>query len=103
MQVLEERIFHIPYVPVAPEPLNEPTGNELKPRPVGEENGIVVFNYNPISAVNYVSVQHFRWLLLVYSALCLMLILLSFPLLLIKKNTHQLIVSILELLYVMCY
>ncbi|ALC49802.1 NnaD, partial [Drosophila busckii] len=52
-QVIEERIIHIPYVPAQPEPLNVPTGNELKPRPVGEENGIVVFNYCPISAVNY--------------------------------------------------
>ncbi|XP_033172183.1 cytosolic carboxypeptidase Nna1 isoform X6 [Drosophila mauritiana] len=52
-QVIEERIIHIPYVPAVPEPLNAPTGNELKPRPVGEENGIVVFSYSPISAVNY--------------------------------------------------
>ncbi|XP_043660578.1 uncharacterized protein LOC122624884 isoform X6 [Drosophila teissieri] len=52
-QVIEERITHIPYVPAVPEPLNAPTGNELKPRPVGEENGIVVFSYSPISAVNY--------------------------------------------------
>ncbi|XP_034124771.1 uncharacterized protein LOC117581551 isoform X12 [Drosophila guanche] len=54
-QVIEERITHIPYVPAQPEPLNAPTGNELKPRPVGEENGIVVFSYSPISAVNYFS------------------------------------------------
>ncbi|XP_017141222.1 uncharacterized protein LOC108155072 isoform X11 [Drosophila miranda] len=54
-QVIEERITHIPYVPAQPEPLNTPTGNELKPRPVGEENGIVVFSYSPISAVNYFS------------------------------------------------
>ncbi|XP_017063768.1 cytosolic carboxypeptidase Nna1 isoform X10 [Drosophila eugracilis] len=52
-QVIEERITHIPYVPATPEPLNAPTGNELKPRPVGEESGIVVFSYSPISAVNY--------------------------------------------------
>ncbi|XP_023167196.2 cytosolic carboxypeptidase Nna1 isoform X3 [Drosophila hydei] len=52
-QVIGERIIHIPFVPVHPEPLNVPTGNELKPRPVGEENGIVVFSYCPISAVNY--------------------------------------------------
>ncbi|XP_037882975.1 cytosolic carboxypeptidase Nna1 isoform X2 [Glossina fuscipes] len=52
-QVLEERIIHIPNVPDIPEFYYRPSGNELKPRPVGEENGIVVFNYNPISAVNY--------------------------------------------------
>uniref|UniRef100_A0A1A9VWF8 Peptidase M14 domain-containing protein n=1 Tax=Glossina austeni TaxID=7395 RepID=A0A1A9VWF8_GLOAU len=52
-QVLEERIVHIPNVPDIPEFYYRPSGNELKPRPVGEENGIVVFNYNPISAVNY--------------------------------------------------
>ncbi|KAM7348746.1 nna1 carboxypeptidase isoform 7-T7 [Cochliomyia hominivorax] len=54
-QVIEERIKHIPNVPQQPEPFYQPTGNELKPNPVGEENGIVVFNYNPISAVNYFS------------------------------------------------
>ncbi|XP_075156266.1 nna1 carboxypeptidase isoform X2 [Haematobia irritans] len=52
-QVIEERIAHIPKVPTQPEPFYQPTGKELKPNPVGEENGIVVFNYNPISAVNY--------------------------------------------------
>lgn len=52
-QVLDERIHHIEYVPDEPEPYYQPTGNELRPRPVGEENGIVVFNYNPVSAVNY--------------------------------------------------
>ncbi|XP_073832558.1 nna1 carboxypeptidase isoform X3 [Musca autumnalis] len=52
-QVIEERIVHIPTVPAQPEPFYQPTGKELKPNPVGEENGIVVFNYNPISAVNY--------------------------------------------------
>ncbi|XP_051864399.1 cytosolic carboxypeptidase Nna1 isoform X2 [Drosophila albomicans] len=52
-QVIEERVVHIPYVPPQAEPLNVPTGNELKPRPVGEENGIIVFTYCPISAVNY--------------------------------------------------
>ena len=31
------------------------TGKELQPRPVGEENGIIVYNYMPISAVHYVS------------------------------------------------
>ncbi|KAI8120336.1 Cytosolic carboxypeptidase Nna1 [Lucilia cuprina] len=51
--VIEERIKHIPNVPLQPEPFYQQTGNELKPNPVGEENGIVVFNYNPISAVNY--------------------------------------------------
>ncbi|KAH8308543.1 hypothetical protein KR044_001741, partial [Drosophila immigrans] len=52
-QVIEERVVHIPCVPPHAEPLNVPTGNELKPRPVGEENGIIVFTYCPISAVNY--------------------------------------------------
>lgn len=54
--MLEERIYHIEYNPEAPEPFYENTGKELQPRPVGEENGIVIYNYNPVSAVNYVSV-----------------------------------------------
>lgn len=55
MQVLDERVSHIPYVPSSPEPYYRATGQEIQPRPVGEENGVVVFCYNPISAVNYVS------------------------------------------------
>ncbi|XP_055371529.1 cytosolic carboxypeptidase 1 [Condylostylus longicornis] len=52
-QVLEERVYHIESTPEIPEPYYKPTGHELRPRPVGEENGIVVFNYNPVSAVHY--------------------------------------------------
>ncbi|XP_062539685.1 uncharacterized protein LOC134207791 isoform X2 [Armigeres subalbatus] len=52
-QVLEERIYHINYAPETPEPYYQPTGKELQPRPVGEENGVIVFNYNPTSAVHY--------------------------------------------------
>lgn len=48
-------MYHIEYVPTIPEPYYQPTGRELQPRPVGEENGEVVYSYNPISAVNYVS------------------------------------------------
>lgn len=59
MQVLEERIQHISYVPSKPEPYYEPTGRELRPRPVGDENGVIVYAYNPICAVNYVSCLFF--------------------------------------------
>lgn len=55
-KVLDERVYHIAYVPSTPEPYYHFTGQEIQPRPVGEENGAVVFYYNPISAVNYVSV-----------------------------------------------
>lgn len=55
LQVLEERVYHIEYVPETPEPYYKSSGKELQPRPVGEENGIVIYNYNPVSAVNYVS------------------------------------------------
>lgn len=55
-KVLDERVYHIAYVPTTPEPYYHFTGQEIQPRPVGEENGAVVFYYNPISAVNYVSV-----------------------------------------------
>ena len=59
LQVLDERIYHIDYSPETPELYYKVTGKELQPRPVGEENGVVVFNYNPISAVNYVSFKLF--------------------------------------------
>lgn len=54
--MLDERVYHIEYAPEQPEPYYQPTGKELQPRPVGEENGVVVFNYTPISAVHYVSI-----------------------------------------------
>jgi hypothetical protein len=55
-QVLDERICHIErtYQSDEPEEYYQPSGKELQPRPVGEE-GTVVFNYMPISAVHYVS------------------------------------------------
>lgn len=57
MQVLDERVYHIEYAPEQPEPYYKATGKELQPRPVGEEHGIIVYNYMPISAVHYVSTQ----------------------------------------------
>nr|CAD7259570.1 unnamed protein product [Timema shepardi] len=54
-QVLEERIHHIEYVPPAPEQYYQSTGKEVQPKAVGEEAGQVVFQYYPMSAVNYVS------------------------------------------------
>nr|CAD7454130.1 unnamed protein product [Timema tahoe] len=54
-QVLEERIHHIEYVPPAPEQYYQSTGKEVQPKAVGEEAGQVMFQYYPMSAVNYVS------------------------------------------------
>lgn len=55
-QVLEERVKHINYAPAAPEAYYTPTGREVQPKPTGDECGIVVYQYTPISAVNYVSI-----------------------------------------------
>ncbi|CAH2234171.1 jg9051 [Pararge aegeria aegeria] len=54
-QVVEERIQHIMWSPASPEPYYIATGKELKPQPVGEEAGTVIFQYYPMSAVNYFS------------------------------------------------
>ncbi|XP_063240662.1 cytosolic carboxypeptidase Nna1 [Bacillus rossius redtenbacheri] len=54
-QVLEDRVHHIEYVPPTPEQYYQPTGKEVQPKPVGEEAGQVVFQYYPMSAVNYFS------------------------------------------------
>jgi hypothetical protein len=62
-QVLDERVYHIEYAPETPEPYYKATGKELQPRPVGEEHGIIVYNYMPISAVHYVSTQRFESLI----------------------------------------
>jgi hypothetical protein len=55
LQVLEERVQHIDTPLLAPEKYYQPTGFEVQPKPVGEEAGQVVFQYYPVSAVNYVS------------------------------------------------
>ncbi|KAJ0179424.1 hypothetical protein K1T71_005136 [Dendrolimus kikuchii] len=54
-QVVEERIQHITWSPATPEPYYIQTGKELKPQPVGEEAGSIIFQYYPMSAVNYFS------------------------------------------------
>ncbi|KAJ9574583.1 hypothetical protein L9F63_008210, partial [Diploptera punctata] len=54
-QVLEERVQHIETSPPLPEQYYQPTGREVQPKPVGEEAGQVVFQYYPVSAVNYFS------------------------------------------------
>ena len=53
-QVLEDKITHISYLPPTPEPYYVPTGKEPQPKPTGDECGIIVYQYTPISAVNYV-------------------------------------------------
>lgn len=60
MKVVEERIQHLIWSPASPEPYYVSTGKELKPQPVGEEAGTVIFQYYPMSAVNYVSLQSFQ-------------------------------------------
>ncbi|XP_013134662.1 PREDICTED: cytosolic carboxypeptidase 2-like [Papilio polytes] len=54
-QVVEERIQHLTWSPASPEPYYVPTGKELRPQPVGEDAGTVIFQYYPMSAVNYFS------------------------------------------------
>ncbi|KAB0799155.1 hypothetical protein PPYR_07035 [Photinus pyralis] len=65
-QVLDEKVRHIYYVPSVPEPYYLPNGREVQPKPVGEELGMIVYQYYPISAVNYFcrsSVNGSRYLL----------------------------------------
>ncbi|KAK4886667.1 hypothetical protein RN001_002938 [Aquatica leii] len=52
-QVLDEKIQHVYYVPSTPESYYVPTGKEVQPKPVGDEFGIIVYQYFPISAANY--------------------------------------------------
>ncbi|XP_031763401.2 cytosolic carboxypeptidase Nna1-like isoform X1 [Galleria mellonella] len=54
-QVVEERIQHTIWSPATPEAYYTPTGKELRPQPVGEDAGTVIFQYYPMSAVNYFS------------------------------------------------
>lgn len=54
-QVLENRITHINYVPPSYEPYYSVTGNEPQPKPTGDDCGVIIYQYMPISAVNYFS------------------------------------------------
>lgn len=56
LKVVEEKIQHITWGPATPEPYYISTGKELRPQPVGEEAGTVIYQYYPMSAVNYVSI-----------------------------------------------
>ncbi|XP_070555689.1 cytosolic carboxypeptidase 2-like isoform X3 [Ptychodera flava] len=52
MEVLPERVMHIPYIPSNPEPFYKPTGVEKMPMPGSESEGRVVF-YNPAPKESY--------------------------------------------------
>ncbi|KAK9508869.1 hypothetical protein O3M35_006326 [Rhynocoris fuscipes] len=52
-QVVELKTHLIDAMPTIPEPYYTVTGRELTVRPVGEDPGEVVYQYNPMSAVNY--------------------------------------------------
>ncbi|KAJ8944755.1 hypothetical protein NQ318_011662 [Aromia moschata] len=54
-QVVEERVKHLIDIPPSFEPFYVPTGNECQPKPTGDECGLIVYQYTPISAVNYFS------------------------------------------------
>lgn len=56
---MDERVQHIEYTPATPELYYQPTGKEIQPKPVGEESGTIVFQYYPMSAVNYVGFKKF--------------------------------------------
>ncbi|XP_076028749.1 cytosolic carboxypeptidase 3-like isoform X2 [Oratosquilla oratoria] len=52
-QVLPDYVQHLEDWPLYPEPFYEPTGTELRPQPVGDESGRIVYEYLPASTVNY--------------------------------------------------
>ncbi|KAF2362086.1 Peptidase M14 carboxypeptidase A [Trinorchestia longiramus] len=54
-QVVSPAVHHILDWPLYPEPFYRATGSELRPQPVGDETGRLVYLYNPTSAVNYFS------------------------------------------------
>ncbi|XP_011501923.1 PREDICTED: cytosolic carboxypeptidase 2-like [Ceratosolen solmsi marchali] len=54
-QVLADKVRHLKYNPVEPEPFYVPTGKEPKPKPIGEESGTVLFHYCPTGVTNYFS------------------------------------------------
>ncbi|KAK7077233.1 Cytosolic carboxypeptidase 2 [Halocaridina rubra] len=54
-QVIQDKIHHIEDWPIYPEAFYEQSGTELRPQPVGDELGRLVYHYYPTSSVNYFS------------------------------------------------
>lgn len=54
-QVIQDKVHHIEDWPLYPEAFYEASGTELRPQPVGDELGRVVYQYYPTSSVNYFS------------------------------------------------
>ncbi|XP_035741416.1 cytosolic carboxypeptidase 2-like [Vespa mandarinia] len=52
-QVIQERIRHIDYNPINPEPFYLSNGKEPTPKPIDDELGTVIFRYCPTSVTNY--------------------------------------------------
>ncbi|XP_015179661.1 PREDICTED: cytosolic carboxypeptidase NnaD [Polistes dominula] len=54
-QVIPERVRHIEYNPVNPEPFYLSNGKEPTPKPIDDELGTVIFRYCPTNVTNYFS------------------------------------------------
>ncbi|XP_068230419.1 cytosolic carboxypeptidase 2-like isoform X1 [Palaemon carinicauda] len=54
-QVIQDKVHHIEDWPIYPEAFYEQSGTELRPQPVGDEIGRLVYHYYPTSSVNYFS------------------------------------------------
>ncbi|OXA61045.1 cytosolic carboxypeptidase 2-like isoform X2 [Folsomia candida] len=52
-QVVPEKVRHIETVPAKLEPFYVPTNSEPQPKPVGEEMGTIVYDYQPKLSVDY--------------------------------------------------
>ncbi|KAM6461205.1 cytosolic carboxypeptidase 2 isoform 3-T5 [Liasis olivaceus] len=52
-EVIEDRIYHIEWVPPEPEPFYQATGNEFAPEVVGENSGTVVYFIEPATTGTY--------------------------------------------------
>ncbi|XP_043666701.1 cytosolic carboxypeptidase 2 isoform X1 [Vespula pensylvanica] len=54
-QVIPERVRHIDYNPINPEPFYLSNGKEPTPKPIDDELGTVIFRYCPTNVTNYFS------------------------------------------------
>jgi len=52
--VVPEKVRHFNIPPAGPEPFYVSTGSEPQPRPVGDEMGTVIYDYQPKLCVDYV-------------------------------------------------
>ena len=68
--MIPDKISHIDWYPSKMESFYVTTNTEPQPQPVGEEMGVVIYNYQPRLSVDYVSLEFWALLMETYQRFC---------------------------------